>query len=268
MHLEKYSVRGFRSLAHVTDIPIGSPTIIAGPNDGGKSAALGALAFLLNSHALTEEDRSYLSGESGGRCEDTEVIGDFRLDPWEQDAFGLPATVRLRRAAELESLPRYEIWGPVPDDEELRDLSGKQVPALKTLATQFGHTAAGKLTKPKLLEWLIEYGRSHAGSKGWSGMPPALSERLPQIAAFEGHTADPEAAIRTVLTLRFRDHLAGKDVQDRLRELESGAQEQMRIEAKPLADHIMDRCPDIARVTIEPEVSFTGSMGRPTLGLE
>ncbi|BAD56235.1 ATP-dependent nuclease [Nocardia farcinica] len=268
MHLEKYSVRGFRSLADVTDIPIGSPTIVAGPNDGGKSAALSALAFLLDSHQLTEEDRCYLSGESGGRCEITEVVGDFRVDGWEQERFGLPPAIRLRRCAEADLAPRYEIWGPVPDDEELRDLNGKMVPELKALATKFGHQSAGKLTKPKLQEWLLEYGREHSSSKGWSGMPPALVDRLPRIAEFEGHAADPESAIRTALSLRFKDYVAEEDVQGRIHELETSARERMRIEAKPLADHIIERCTDIANVTVEPDVSFTGTLRSTTLRLE
>ncbi len=261
-------MRGFRSLADVTDIPIGSPTILAGPNDGGKSAALNALAFLLNSHALTEDDRSYLSGESGGRCPITEVVGDFRLDTWEQEKFDLPARARLRRCAVADLAPRYEMWGPVPDDEELRDLSGKLVPELKTLASKFGNQSAAKLTKPKLLEWLVEYGREHSSGEGWSGIPPALTDRIPRIAEFQGHSADPEAAIRSVLAVRFKSYVAEEDVQGRIRELETDACERMTIEAKPLADHILERCGDIATVTVEPDVSFTPTLRSTALRLE
>ncbi|MGY1899789.1 ATP-dependent nuclease [Nocardia gipuzkoensis] len=268
MHLETYSVRGFRSLADVADIPIGSPTIVAGPNDGGKSAALCALGFLLGAHTLTEEDRSYLSGESGGRSEITEVIGEFRVDAREQEQFGLPANVRLRRCAEADLEPRYEIWGPVPDDEELWDLAPMQVPELKTLAAKFGNKSSTKLTKSKLQEWLTAYGREHSSTEGWSGMPPGLKDRLPRIAEFEGHSADPEAAIRAALKLRFQDYVAEDDVQGRIRDLETGARDRMRIEAKPLADRILDRCGDIASVTVEPDVSFTGALRSATLRLE
>ncbi|MFC8042514.1 ATP-dependent endonuclease [Nocardia sp. NPDC057353] len=268
MHLEKYSVYGFRSLAAVKDIPIGNPTIIAGPNDGGKSAALGALAFLLDSLTLTEEDRSYLSAESGGRVKTTAVVGDFRADAWEQAHLSLPATVRLRRCAEADLVPRYEIWGPIPDDEELWDLADKHVPELKALATRFGHRSASKLTKPKLLDWLVDYGRTHSSTEGWSGMPPALRARLPRITQFEGHSADPEEALRSALTPRFKKFVADDDVRGRLGELETDAREQMRIEAKPLADHIIERCPDIVGVTIVPDVSFTGTLRSTSLRVE
>ncbi|MFF7361562.1 hypothetical protein [Streptomyces sp. NPDC008125] len=58
MQLTRFSACGFRSLAHVEDIPVSSPTILTGRNDGGKSAVLTALAFLLGKHPLTDEDRT------------------------------------------------------------------------------------------------------------------------------------------------------------------------------------------------------------------
>ena len=71
MHLNSLSACGFRSLALVEDIPISGPTVLAGHNDGGKSAVLTALAFLLDHHSLTDEDRTYLSGAGAtdGRCQ-------------------------------------------------------------------------------------------------------------------------------------------------------------------------------------------------------
>ncbi|MFD6357201.1 ATP-dependent nuclease [Nocardia tengchongensis] len=267
MHLEKYSVRGFRSLADVSDIPIGSPTILAGPNDGGKSAALGALAFLLGSYALTEDDRSYTSGESGGRCPTTEVIGVFRLDPWEQEKFELPDRVQVRRWASEDLTSYYEIMGPVPDDEELRDLNGLLVPALKALAHKCG-IAATKMTKPELLQRLREHGRMHSSQEGWSGIPPEMISRLPRIAEFDGHSADPEKAIQNALSVRFKSVVAAADFQDRIQALETDAGDRMRIEAKPLEDHILERCRDIATVAVEPEVVVTPHLRSTALRLE
>lgn len=94
MHLNSFSVSGFRSLTEVADIPVRQPTILAGHNDGGKSALLDALAFLLGKHALTEDDRTYLSvggdDESAPvRCEESSVEGAFTLDAWEQEQFDL-----------------------------------------------------------------------------------------------------------------------------------------------------------------------------------
>jgi putative ATP-dependent endonuclease of OLD family len=70
VHLTKLAVRGFRSLTDVSNIPISGPTILAGHNDGGKTAILASLAFLLGKHKLTEEDRTYLQAASGQQAEE------------------------------------------------------------------------------------------------------------------------------------------------------------------------------------------------------
>ncbi|MET1075092.1 MAG: TOPRIM nucleotidyl transferase/hydrolase domain-containing protein [Umezawaea sp.] len=260
-------MRGFRSLADIADIPISSPTILAGPNDGGKTAALSALGFLLGSHTLSEDDRSYLASESGGRCATTEVVGEFRVAVWEQEKFGLPAEVRIRRCAGADLVPRYEVWGPVPADVELRDLSGKLVPELKELAARFG-IRIPKPTKPVLLAGLVEYGQEHSDGEGWSGMPPALADRLPRIAEFEGNSLNPESAIRSVLAVRFKNYLAEEAVQSRVRGLETEASDWLGMQAKPLVDYIVERCRDIATVTVEADVSFTPMLRTTALRLE
>lgn len=56
MRLESFGVCGFKSLADVSMIPVRQPTIITGENDGGKSSALEALAFLLGERIPTPED--------------------------------------------------------------------------------------------------------------------------------------------------------------------------------------------------------------------
>ncbi|MET7988819.1 hypothetical protein [Streptomyces sp. NPDC005281] len=72
------------------NIPVSSPTILADRNDGGKSAVLTALAFLLGGHRLTDEDRTYVQteGDVGGRCSQAWVEGVFTLDAGEVDVLG------------------------------------------------------------------------------------------------------------------------------------------------------------------------------------
>ncbi len=267
MHLERFSVSGFRSLADVADIPISGPTILAGPNDGGKSAALSALAFLVGDYLPTEEDRTYLEGESGVRCPLTEVVGVFRLDEWERERLGLPAEVKVRRRVDAELSPVYEIWAALPDDEELRELHAKLVPDLKELVKRFG-LRPEKPTKPFLLAALHAYGVEHSSGEGWTGVPPGLTGRLPRIAAFEGRDLEPEAAVKSALTLRLKDYLAEDGMRSRVHELEVDAQRWLAVEAKPLADHIVARCGDIAAVTVDPKVATSHFLQATSLRLE
>ncbi|MFJ4950751.1 hypothetical protein [Streptomyces sp. NPDC088760] len=84
------------------NVPVSNPTILAGRNDGGKSAVLTALAFLLGHHRLTDEDRTYQQAvdTAGGRCFETWVEGVFTLDAGERATTALPQTLRIRRIAE------------------------------------------------------------------------------------------------------------------------------------------------------------------------
>ncbi|WP_053734348.1 ATP-dependent endonuclease [Nocardia sp. NRRL S-836] len=267
MHLENYSVRGFRSLAEVAEIPISKPTILAGPNDGGKTAALAALGFLLGEHKPIEDDRTFLPEEAGERSPYVEVEGTFALDAWEQNAFALPGSVRVRRVMDASHDTRYEIWAAMPDDENLRHLDSKKVPELRQLATSCGIGLA-KANRPELLAALREYAAAHSSSHGWTELPAGLRDRLPRVAAFEGSSSHPEAAIRAVLNVRFKSYLDEEVVRAQLAKLETEAQGWLEIQAKPLADHIAERCPDIAAVSVEPTVRLTPALGPTSLRLE
>ncbi|MEU0254735.1 hypothetical protein ABZ299_19990 [Streptomyces sp. NPDC006184] len=139
MYLTRFSACGFRSLARIEDIPVSSPTILTGHNDGGKSAALTALAFLLGSHRLTDEDRTYeqAEGSAGGRCSRTSVEGDFRLDAAEQAATGLPQALRIRRISEEGQPPQWQHFGPRPADSRLHDMTRLLKGQLAELAAEF-----------------------------------------------------------------------------------------------------------------------------------
>lgn len=83
MLLNSVIIQGFRSIESSLDIPVGSPTILAGHNDAGKSAVIDAVAFLLDALELTPRDRTY--GDPGvdgtpTRVDETSVEGVFDLD--------------------------------------------------------------------------------------------------------------------------------------------------------------------------------------------
>ncbi|MYW54251.1 DUF2813 domain-containing protein [Streptomyces sp. SID8376] len=260
MHLNSFSVSGFRSLTEVADIPVRKPTILAGHNDGGKSALLDALAFLLGKHTLAEDDRTYLTVDGDDesapvRCEESSVEGAFTLDAWEQEQFDLPAQVRLRRCCGEDLIARLEVWQPIPADERLRDLSQHLVPALKDLVKEFG-LSPSSMRKPDLEQALRMYGREHSDSDGWVAAPAGLDKRMPRYLPFDGKVAKPDDAVKTVLVGRFQNYMADPDLKGRLTAIEDEVQDRLRIDAKSLCEHIEMRCPDLQKVSVEPDVSF------------
>ncbi|MFD8563126.1 ATP-dependent endonuclease [Streptosporangium canum] len=248
---------------HVRDIPVSSPTILAGHNDGGKTAVLAAVTFLVGRYKLVEDDRTYLSAEDGHamprtlpRRELTEVEGAFTLDKWEQKTFGLPAELRIRRCAGEDLISRLECWLPIPHDERLRDLSDYRLPDLKELAKEFGLSPASQ-RKADVEDALRMYASENAGSAGWVGAPSDLGSRMPQVLAFGGQAPAIDESVKSVLMGRFQAHMADENLQGQVQTLEAEVKERLRIDAKSLCDHIQTRCPDLADVFVEPDVSFT-----------
>ncbi|WP_306414772.1 MULTISPECIES: hypothetical protein [unclassified Streptomyces] len=192
MYLIRFSACGFRSLARVEDIPVSSPTILAGRNDGGKSAVLTALAFLLGHHRLTEEDRTYAQGEGAakGRCGETWVEGVFTLDAGEQAVAALPPSVRIRRIAEDGQAARWQYFGSQPADSRLHDLGRMLKNDLAALVTEFGLSPAGSL-RGDFLEAVTAYATTAPQAEQWMPLPKQLQERLPGCCRSEARTKAP-----------------------------------------------------------------------------
>ncbi|MBD0737471.1 ATP-dependent nuclease [Streptomyces sp. CBMA29] len=271
MHLKKFAVSGFRSLQAISDIPVSKPTIIAGHNDGGKSALLDALGFLLGKWGIADDDRSYLAGDSteaqsADRCPETTVTGNFFLDPWEQETLGLPAEIRLRRKADADLTVSLEIWSALPEDERLVSLSRYSAAELKALASELGVKPVTERT-PRKGDYetaLREYGERNSRGEGWLPAPSGLGSRMPKVLVFDGKAARPDQAVKTALAEKFQTHIEDPGLQGKLRDVEDEVKERLRIDAKSLCDHIKTRCPDLADVFVEPDVSFQhGFRGAP-----
>ncbi|MER6369466.1 AAA family ATPase [Streptomyces mirabilis] len=271
MYLKNFSVNGFRSLRDVSDIPVSKPTILAGHNDGGKSALLDALGLLLGTRSMIDDDRSYIRGtetedeDAFERCTETVVVGEFALDDWEQQEFDLPVEVRLRRRIDASLDSSLEIWSSLPNDDRLADLAQYVLPQLKELAAEFGIKPDNP--KPKKADFekcLRDYGRKHSVTQGWLSAPSGLLRRMPRILIFDGKAARPDDAVKTALSGKFQAHMADASLQGKLQAVEDEVKERLRIDAKSLCDHIKERCPDLAEVFVEPDVSFQrGFNGAP-----
>lgn len=208
MYLTRFSACGFRSLARVEDILVSSPTILAGRNDGGKSAVLTALAYLLGRHRLTDEDRTYRQAEAspGSRCSETWAEGVFTLDASEQAATALSQTVRIRRIAEEGQTARWEYYGSRPVDSRLHDVARLLKGELAELVAEFSLNPAGPL-KDDLLQAVTAYAATAPQAEQWQALPKELQERLPRLLQFGGKDERPDDAVRTALSSCYETYL-------------------------------------------------------------
>lgn len=260
VHLKDFSVSGFRSLTLVENIPVSAPTILAGHNDGGKSAVLAALDFLLGGYRPVEQDRTYTNpptdAAAPARCASTWAEGRFALDAAEQ-AMGFPAELRIRRRVEGDSAPVLEYWAQLPSDPRLRDLDSLLVPALRELAETFGLQVGGKGLKADLQAALAAHAARSPQVAEWTTLPKQLARRLPRLLSFSGKDESPDRAIHTALAGSYQAHLADDGLQGRLRTIETEVTDLVKGDAADLCAHIKAHCPDLVEVSVEPEVSFS-----------
>ncbi|MFJ3673537.1 ATP-dependent nuclease [Streptomyces sp. NPDC090106] len=259
MQLIRFSAHGFRSLARVEDIPVSSPTILAGRNDGGKSAVLTALSFLLGKHKLTEEDRTYEQncGARGSRCTETWVEGEFELDADEQTESDLPAALRIRRWSPIDQPASLEYFGQQPADSRLHSLDRLLKEPLAQLVADYEISPAGT-KKDDLLAALKEYAATAPKVDGWLPLPKTLEHRLPRLLFFGGKDERPDDAVHTALSSCYEAHLEDENLQGKVREIESDITQRLEKEADSLCQHIQQRCGEFVGVAVKPEVSFKG----------
>ncbi|MFJ6890038.1 ATP-dependent nuclease [Streptomyces californicus] len=266
MHLDSFSASGFRSLTEVADIPVSCPTILAGRNDGGKSAVLTALSFLLGAHRLTDEDRTYLQddGATGRRCDQTWVEGSFTLDEAERAPAELPGTIRIRRIARAGEPACWEYFGHQPADTRLRGLDRLLKQPLADLVAEFGLSPASSL-KDDLLAAVAAYARTAPQTEQWQPLPKNLETRLPRLLMFGGKDERPDDAVRTALNSCYETHLEDEALQGQVRQIEAEITQRLEKEADSLCQHIRRHCSEFVGVQVRPEVSFKSGFKRAPL---
>ena len=140
MQLESFRISGLRCLADASEIPFSKPTILTGPNDGGKSTALQALAFLLGQGSFKTTDRTRarpgdinvpggVDAESN-RFNEISVIGRFRLEisvsgtwpqtRWTKDNQSLLFDSFERACGERRYRPRLDVSSGICDRSSSR----------------------------------------------------------------------------------------------------------------------------------------------------
>ncbi|HEX5990600.1 MAG TPA: TOPRIM nucleotidyl transferase/hydrolase domain-containing protein [Solirubrobacterales bacterium] len=261
--LESYSVKGLRSLADVRDIPVRTPTVITGANDGGKSTALKALDFLLGGPRPTAEDHTMVGATDTGadslRHERIEVVGFFSLDQYDTEQLGLPSSVQVRRVAEADGEVRYEIQTDAPTDSRFRSLSDLKIHDLVDLATETGVEPSGaRNTRAAWLEPLAKHAASLPHEQAWVAAPKVLVDRLPRLMLFSStNEPNPENQIRVALKAAFKELLDDPELVGPVRSVESTAQHRLAERATELCTHVAARCPELESIAVVPEVTFT-----------
>jgi len=268
--LKSVSICGFRSIRELPDLALGTPTVLAGHNDAGKSAIIHAILFLLDGYSLTESDRTYESDADGTvstepdgslkRVDETYVIGTFVLDESERETFGT-STIQVRRIARNGGKATLEVMRSVPSDERLRGLEALTIPQLVDRLDTLGLDTS-KANKADYLERLETAADSASRSDEWIPADGALNKALPAGRRFDATSAvDAEIAIKDTLTTAYRGHLESDTLQGRVRTIETELEELLVVDAEAIRQHIMEKVSDIGAVKIKPAVSFTSTNG-------
>jgi putative ATP-dependent endonuclease of OLD family len=261
MLLDKVTIRGFRSIESDLTIAVGSPTILAGHNDAGKSAVMDAIAFLLDAIKLTERDRTY--GDPGpdgtpSRVSETVVEGQFLLRPEEETLLGLPRLVRLRRAYR-ESGTSLEVLTAVPVDARLQNISEQDVKTLKFRLSGLGLPETG--LKPDLVARLEELVPEADTTDQWILATTELKRSLPRVQRFDAtSTQNPEDAILATLRTSYTTHTEDDTIKGDITGLTDVLQQRVSKDAEDLRAHIKRQCSDIGEIQIHPFVRLDSGL--------
>ncbi|WP_405625904.1 AAA family ATPase [Streptomyces sp. NBC_01396] len=274
MQICSVSVEGFRCLASIDDVPVLPQTVLTGQNEGGKSALLDALNFLLHGTALTERDLTYVG--DGGRHEpvpdgdtvasharvpQTAVTGEFILSADEQQHFALPERVLIRRRFRPEAGTFLEIRRRVCQDPELRDLESVKLPRLKELAATHGVEPVGQANARNSWEQpLRELAQQMEQVDAWVAAVSEVAAAMPSMVYFKGDAVQaPESVVQSLLNSRLREYTRADEVVKRVADLEDYLADSLTPDIDSIREHIAQRCA-LPSVELDPQVQV-----RPTL---
>jgi putative ATP-dependent endonuclease of OLD family len=268
--LESVAIQGFRSIRDLPSLTLGSPTVLAGHNDAGKSAIIHAILFLLDGYALTESDRTYVSSSDGSaspssdglieRVQETLVVGTFGLSKDEVSQFG-STPLKVRRIARAGAKSVLEVLRSVPVDARLREFEALTVAQLEDRLETLGlDLTKGK--KADYVERLKIAACAAPQTEEWVVAEAALGKALPAGRRFDASSAvDAEVAIRDTLTTAYKSHLDSDDLMGSVRSIEEDLESRLIEDADGIRQHIMAKVRGIGDVQIRPSVSFTSANG-------
>ena len=264
MQLLEFRVEGVRCLTNAGEIPVAQPTILTGPNDAGKTAAILGLGFLLDG-PLNVDDLTMIDVTEAVDNEQTPeraeaiVTGVFRLTAEEQDELKIAEEVILRRRHD-GTKASYELKTSVPADQRLRGFERLKVDDLRKLAADLGLDALGHQGRRDT--FLGPIGECAAAAKhvgDWIDAPDDLILRIPRFLHFASTEApDPEQEVKSWLSEVYEQVVADEGVAGPVGDIEREVQQRLGEKATALRDHIRARCQDHSDLEVVPTVSFRG----------
>ncbi|MCX4580732.1 AAA family ATPase [Streptomyces sp. NBC_01571] len=266
MQICSVSVEGFRCLEDVAGVPVLSQTVLTGQNEGGKTALLDALNFLLHGTALSEHDLTYVgdgdrqepAGDAAAphaRVPQTVVTGSFSLSAEEQLRLELPEQVRIRRRFRPEAGMFLEVHRRVCQDPQLRDLAAVKLPGLKELAAAHGVEPVGQANARTSWEQpLTALAQQMKQIDAWVPADSEAAAALPTMVYFKGDSVQaPEAVIQSLLNSRLREYTRADEVAKRVTDLEDYLAESLKEDIDSIRSHIAQRCA-LPSVELAPQV--------------
>jgi putative ATP-dependent endonuclease of OLD family len=270
MDLEAFRASGIRCLAAIDWIPVARPTILTGPNDGGKTSLLLAIAFLLEGKGVAQSDLTYAAegeepacGLQEGRYAGCWAEGRFSLNGDEPTELGLDARANIRRLFGPDGATQLVVLTLAPADPKLRGLSTKRLVELQQIAADLGIKPAGPANhRDSYIGPLQELAESQDKEAVWMPASREIDERLPRLISFAS-TAEPnpEGEIHQALQEAYVQALEDSSIVGPVRTAEKNVRAKLGREAKALRTHIIERCPELSDLVVEPTVSFKEGFG-------
>lgn len=266
MKLLSFRVAGFRSLEDVAEIPVREPTVLTGANDGGKTASLDALGYLLGDYPIASPDPTTVGAPPEDGSADVETVpttavtGTFALSDDDRDELGFgDDRIQIRRTRNHEDgTDEYHVLATVPEDPRLQGLQAANVNELKERAQDLGLEPEGDLRKrDPWLEALQGVAETTDKIQAWVDAPRDLVANLPRYVRFSS-TREPDLQNEIYQALKgaFDRLMDDASIVGPVKETERAVQDRLEEEARDLCAHIKARCPELVDITVQPSVSF------------
>ncbi|MTE18741.1 AAA family ATPase [Streptomyces sp. TRM43335] len=269
MQICDISVEGFRSLFNVSFVPIKNQTIITGQNDGGKSALLDALNFLISGKEPSEHDLSQLSAapsdsddqQPAVTVKQIVVTGTFQLSQSERVELGLSELVKIRRRYSPDEGSHLEVRMSVCEVEELRNIESEKIARLKEVAAKYNIQPVGRANARE--SWTTPLARLAEGMptvEEWVPVSNALAGRLPVVVYFKGDAVQaPEIVVQSILNSKLREYSKSESSQKRITELEDHLADSLVADIDHIRKHVMKRC-GFSALRLNPQVQVRPSL--------